>query len=90
MPCVCLTNPQAGNDVYGIPLKDGFPMSTACERAGITGSIPEVFQYPGFTLVARAAVTNRISSAGIANLASFFTPREGCYYRQSARLPGCC
>ena len=80
---------MGGNITYNIPVKEGFPLTTACERATMIGSIPETIKFPGFTLVRGGVVTNRIASAGIANMASFFKSRKGCYYDNNGRVSGC-
>ena len=87
MSCDC-TLPVQGNDVQGIPVKPGAPLSTACERATEIGSIPEVCRLPWFTLVGGAAVSGKASSGGITNTSSFFKSRKGCYYSKDGRLSG--
>jgi hypothetical protein len=83
MPCAC-SNPT-GNDVYGIPVKIGEPLSTACERATMVGSIPQVTIYGGATFVNGALVSGVVSDGGIENLSEFFKARNGCYYSMTAR-----
>jgi len=83
MPCAC-ENPL-GNDVYGIPVKIGEPLSTACERATVVGSIPQVLIYGGGTFVNGALVNGVVSDGGIENVAEFFKARTGCYYSMTAR-----
>lgn len=90
MSCDCSNDPSKGiNVTSGIPVKEGFPLSTACERATIIGSIPEVIRFPNFTLVRGGTVVNRISSAGITNMASFFKTRTGCFYDKDGQVSGC-
>jgi len=88
MACACTLNPQSGNDTYGIPIKIGEPLSDACSRDQVMGSIPEVLKYAGFTLVGGAPASSKISNGGISNIASFFKVREGCYYNRDSILSG--
>lgn len=80
--------PQSGNTQYWIPLKVGQPLSTACERATIIGIIPEVIRYPGYTAVNGSPVAVQMSNGGIANKASFFRRRSGCYGNESGQVGG--
>lgn len=91
MSCNCTTPSQSGNDVYGIPVKLGAPMSTACQRASIIGSIPTILRYAGFTLINGGLLATKPSNGGIGNLNSFFKNRPGCY-GENAQLSGseCC
>ena len=76
---------------YDIPLKEGFPLSTGCERETIIGSIPEIVRYPGYTMVfGRGAVGGVPSNGGIGDLALFFKDRRGCYYSKNNQLPSTC
>lgn len=76
---------------YNIPIKWGEPLSSACERAGVIGSIPEVTRYPGFTTINGGVFFNVPSSGGIGNLGLFFRNRgNGCYQNANARLASTC
>lgn len=96
MSCNCVGYPQSGNAPFGavsgtqywIPLKSGFPMSTACERATIIGSIPEIIRYPGYTTVNGSPVVVLQSNGGIANKALFFKRQSGCYGSDSGQIGG--
>lgn len=77
------------NPTYNIPIKEGFPLSTACERSTVVGQIPQILSYPGFTLKNGATMVNRISPGGIINIASFFASKSGCFQDRNARIPGC-
>ena len=74
----------------GIPIKIGEPLSSACERATIVGSIPEVVRYPAFTMVNGAVVEGVTSNGGIRNTRSFFSAKSGCYEDRNARLASNC
>lgn len=89
MPCDCGPGEVSGNEVSNIPIKQGFPLSTPCERATIMGAIPEVIRYPAFTLVRGATIVSKESNGGILNPTSFWKPRAGCYYDKNAQLAGC-
>lgn len=91
--CDCSVPNTSGNDVYAIPVKIGSPLSTACERSKVIGSIPVVYNLPAFTLVNGGTVQNQTSNAGICNMSSFFKSRKsGCYQPWDSRLSGsvCC
>lgn len=80
MACDCVANPNnSGNDVYWIPLKPGFPLSNACDRSHVIGSIPQIVRFPNFTLISGGVAENRTSNGGIGNLSSFFTRRDDCF-----------
>lgn len=79
---------NSGNDEHAIPVKQGAPLSAACDRAATTGSIPEVIRYANWTKVAGAPVGSKISNGGIQNMSAFFKTREGCYYDKDARFSG--
>jgi hypothetical protein len=73
-----------GNEVFNIPVKEGAPLSTACQRANMIGSIPEVISYAGFTLIDGGVKANKVSNGGIAKaqMATFFNRRgsnQGCF-----------
>ena len=90
MGCNCESNPNpSGNEVYGISLKQGFPLSTACDRARAVGSIPAVIRYPNFTMIGNGVFESRPSNAGIDNMASFFAQHDGCY-GENANYPSNC
>lgn len=74
------------------PRKIGEPLSTACERANVVGSIPVVIRYPSYTLVSGGAVAGITSSAGISEdkMASFFTYNLYSCYSQNARVASTC
>lgn len=96
MSCNCGPYPQSGNapvgatsgNQYWIPLKVGFPLSSACERATVIGSIPEIIRYPGYTAVNGSPVVVLQSNGGISNKASFFKKRSGCYGNESGQVGG--
>lgn len=91
MPCDCADPAQnSGNDEFGIPIKQGAPLSSACERAHIMGAIPEVIRHPGFTLTAGGVTASKVSNGGISNMASFFKQRHGCYHDKNSQLPTTC
>jgi hypothetical protein len=93
MACVCTTGPIPGvgkDEVSYIPIKIGEPLSTGCERANTTGSIPQVLRYANFTLVGGALVGGRVSNAGINNIPSFFKTRDECYHNKNSLLPSSC
>jgi len=92
MSCNCTPASSSGNDVYGIPLKIGFPLSTACERANIVGSIPQVIRYAGFTLINGGLLASKPSNGGIGNPSNFFQYRSGCFGTFNGGLSGseCC
>jgi len=73
-----------------IPLKIGFPLSSACERSTIVGSIPVVIPYANFTLVNGGIPAYAASNGGISNLGSFFKNPQGCYKNDNARLASTC
>lgn len=84
---------NSGNPVFGIPVKIGAPMSTLSQRFTDVGSIPEVLNYPGWTLVNGAAVGGIASMGGISNPGNFFRTRSGgslydSYHANLAEL--CC
>lgn len=80
MACNCVPNANnSGNDVYWIPLKPGFPLSSACERGTVIGAIPDVIRFPNFTLISGGVAANRVSNGGIGNPSDFFTKDVGCY-----------
>lgn len=81
---------NSGNTGPSIPIKVGEPLSTACERAHITGSIPVVIHYPGYTTVNGGAVIGTISDGGICNPAVFFLNHDGCFSDKNARLASTC
>ena len=83
MPCACSN--QTGNDVYGIPVKIGEPLSTACERVTGVGSTPRVINYAGAVFVNGGLVDGVVSDGGIDNMAEFMKARDGCYYSMTAR-----
>lgn len=86
----CDTDLSKGvNPTYNIPIKEGFPLSTACERTTVIGQIPEIFSYPGFTLKNGATMVNRISPGGIVNMTQFFASKSGCFQDRNARISGC-
>lgn len=73
---------KSGNDVYNIPVYQGEPLSAACQRTTTMGNIPEVYNYPGFTVVNGVLETKRTPMAGIASgeLRNFFGRRmSGCF-----------
>lgn len=75
---------QNGNEVYNIPVKEGFPLSAACERVNHLGSIPEVIRFPSFTLIGGAVKASKVSSGGFASdsaLSNMLNKRigTGCY-----------
>mgnify|MGYP001270047970 CR=1 FL=1 len=76
----------------GIPVKVGEPLSTACDRANVVGSIPRVIRYAGFTLVDDGAISSVPSNGGIADakLVSFFNNEYGCYKGNNSRLASTC
>lgn len=73
-----------------IPIKIGEPLSSACERATVVGSIPVVIRHPAFTLINGGVALNLVSNAGIRNLSSFFANPQGCYADRDARLASTC
>lgn len=73
-----------------IPIKEGEPLSTGCERFGEVGSIPEVIRYPSYTLVNGVVATSVVSSGGIVNPAAFFLNKSGCYTNDNAQLASNC
>jgi hypothetical protein len=80
---------QVQTDV-GIPIKVGEPLSSACERATIVGSIPEVIRYPWFTKIGGGVFASTISNGGIQNTKEFFSSKKGCYEDRNARLASTC
>ena len=90
MACNCQPGPEPGKgtEVQNIPIKVGEPLSNACERATIIGSIPQVLRYAGFTLVNGATVVNLVSNSGIENMGMFFKTRRGCFQDMNGRLAG--
>lgn len=95
MACDCpsLLN-NSGNDVYGIPVKVGQPLSTLAQRFSTVGSIPFVLNYPGFTVVNCGVVANtRQSNGGIGSMKNFFRYRGPCgnvYNNEQANLAALC
>lgn len=77
------------NPTYNIPIKQGFPLSTACERTNVIGQIPVVLSYPGWTLKNGATMVNRVSPGGIINTTEFFKSKSGCFQGRNGRLAGC-
>lgn len=76
---------------YEIPLKEGFPLSSACERATLVGSIPEIVRHPAFTYVfGVGAIAGVASNGGISNPVSFFQDRRGCYHDKNNQQPSTC
>lgn len=93
LDCSCtVCQGQSGNPVSGIPVKVGSPLSSACERATLIGSIPEIVRFVNFTMVSGAPAINAIPMGGICNIPSFFKSRNGCFYNSNSRLSGatCC
>lgn len=75
---------NSGNDVSGIPVKVGEPLSSSCDRAVTVGSIPEVIRHPAFTTVDGAVLASKSSNGAIPSgaLVSFFSGRskaKGCF-----------
>ena len=81
---------NSGNTGPSIPVKIGEPLSSACERATILGSIPVVINYPGYTTINGGVAPVKVSNGGICNLASFFLSREGCYFDKNSQLASTC
>lgn len=84
-----------GNEVYNIPVKVGAPLSTACERANMIGSIPEVIRHPAFTVVNGAIPATKVSSGGISAgaMATIFNRRgsvNGCFGDSMLMGSSCC
>lgn len=76
---------------YNIPLKEGFPLSTPCERATIVGSIPEIVRYPAYTMVfGEGAVAGVPSNGGIGTPVAFFKDRRGCYADKNNQQASTC
>jgi len=91
VPSVALSEPYSQVS-HGptIQLKPGEPISSACERAGIIGSIPQIVRYPSFTMINGTVAAGQVSNGGIRNLRSFFTVRSGCYENDNVRLSSNC
>lgn len=91
MAFTCPKEPISGHTEHNIPVKQGAPLSTACDRAGTKGSIPEVLRLPQVTLVAGAVSKTEPTNGGIRNMKAFFKTRKGCYANPEARSTiGCC
>lgn len=89
MACVCNLPPVGGKHTdVGVPVKIGQPLSTACERLTVIGSIPYTIRYPGWILVNNASAVNVVSDGGIENTASFFKNLSGCYQSEFAQPSG--
>lgn len=88
MPCDTQNPALGGNEVANIPVKVGEPLSSACERAHVVGSIPEVVYHPAFTVVNGGIPATKISSAGIQNRELFFSTKSGCYTDRDSRFSG--
>ena len=69
---------NSGNDVTNIPIKQGAPMSTSCQRANTIGSIPEVIRHPAFTTIDGGVAAVKVSNGGISlgAMGSFFNRRN--------------
>lgn len=91
MGCNCQdpTENQSGNAQYWIPIKPGFPLSNACERAVNVGGIPAVTRFFNFTLINGGIRPVQQSNGGIKNMKAFFTPHPGCY-GPNADYPSSC
>lgn len=88
---------RSGNSVNAenhIPVKVGAPLSTLNQRATLMGSIPQVVNFAGFTLVDCGVVTNLVSNGGIKNPGLFFkNPACGAstYLNSNSQLAvNCC
>lgn len=81
-----------GNEVYNIPLKVGEALSTACERANLVGSVPDITYYPQFTKVAGGVIGRSPFPAGFseASLKIFMRAgRDGCYGENTVQASTC-
>lgn len=77
-----------GSPVVPLGLHPGEAIATACERNTITGSIPQIIMWPGFTLKRGVPVEQKTSNAGICNMKQFFRDRgSDCYGSLNARMP---
>lgn len=88
MAFTCPQEPVSGHEERNIPVKQGAPLSTACERSSTRGSIPSVVRLPQVTLVAGGVSETMTSNGGIRNMKSFFKNRDGCYANVDARFSG--
>lgn len=89
MSCtLCGQGVGSGNTTYGVPIKEGFPLSTANQRAVTMGSIPEVIRYPSWTKVGGVAVAGIPSNGGIYNMSNFFKSRTGVYSDKNGQSGG--
>jgi hypothetical protein len=86
MSCSTVPGNLGGNDSFFIPLLVGEPLSTACERANLIGSVPVILRWANFTTVNGAVATSKLPSAGIMNKASFFSTRGGCYQNPNGNI----
>lgn len=69
---------NSGNEVYNIPTYVGAPLSTACERATIKGSIPDVINFFNYTTVNGAVATSEptMGAPAASALRTYFNNRR--------------